>query len=715
MDMVECGAAVLAIILAYYGRIVPLPQLRQDCGVSRDGTNALDIIRAARNYGLIAQIFKKGLRALQDLPPPFIVFWNFNHFVVVEGFSEDSRRMSSRGYVWINDPATGRRRVSLKEFDKAYTGIALLMKPGSAFAQGGARPSVVSSLQKRLTGFSGALLYCLLVGLLLTIPGLVIPVLTQVFIDSVVLNETSNWERPLFLGILLSVFAEGVLAWLRLTHLKRLRIALGTKMSSRFLWHILRLPLKFYTQRYAGEIASRLSLNDKIADVLSGRLTTTIVDAIVIVLYALVMFQYDAILALIAIAFALTNFLALQAVSRRRIDDNIRFAQESGVLTGISTAGISTIETLKASGLESHFFSRLAGHQARTVSVQQEINIPNRLLGILPDLLNGLATTSVLIIGGLRAIDGHLSIGMLVAFQNLMLKFLQPVGGLVSLGSTLQELVGDLDRLDDVLANSTDECFGQSGASHNTPVPIKDLYEIQLKDVTFGYRPGGLPLIERFNLSLKKGQRVAIVGVSGSGKSTLAHLVAGLDKPWSGEVLINGYPQSHFSKGDLARLIAIVQQDISLFEGTVHDNLTLWDSTISQESLLRACHDAAIDEVIRSLPGGYYAELCDGGAGLSGGERQRLEIARALALDPVLLLLDEATSALDAETEQIVMENVCRRGCACLVIAHRLSTIRDCDEILVLEAGKIVQRGTHTELRQVQGLYSWLIASDEEA
>jgi len=712
MEAVECGAAALGIILGYYGRIVPLPELRRECGVSRDGSKASNMLKAAKNYGLQAKGFKKELKQLQDLRLPCIAFWNFNHFLVVEGFS------SSR--VYLNDPATGPRHLSPQEFDEGYTGVVLVMEPGEQFTKGGRKPSMILSLWKRLQGAAGALVYCLIVGFFLTIVGLAIPVFSQVFIDEILIEQRQHWLRPLLLAMVIAAILQGWLTLLRLRYLRRLKTKLAVGMSSRFLWHILRLPVGFYAQRFAGEISNRTSLNDEVANVLSGSLATTAIDAVMVIFYALIMFQYDWLLTLIVVSFAATNVLTLQWISRQRVDANQRLMQEYGKADGASIAALQSIETLKASGLESDFFSRWSGYYTKALNSQQELGVTNQTFSVLPTLLSALSSMLLLVVGGLRVMDGHLSIGMLIAFQGLMLSFEEPVNNLVNFGSTLQELEGNLIRLDDVLDNPTDPQLESRrwGAGEQTknsaPLPRLQGY-VELRNISFGYSPLEPPLIENFNLSIKPGQRVALVGGSGSGKSTVAKIISGLYESWAGEILFDGKPREQIPHELLTNSVAMVEQDILLFSGTVRENLTLWDATIADKNLMRACEDAAIDDVILSMSGGYDAELIEGAANLSGGQRQRLEIARAFVNNPTILVMDEATSALDVETEKNIDENLRRRGCTCIIVAHRLSTIRDCDEIIVLERGKVVQRGTHKELWQVDGAYSRLICTEGEA
>ncbi|MBE9180195.1 NHLP family bacteriocin export ABC transporter peptidase/permease/ATPase subunit [Oculatella sp. LEGE 06141] len=716
MEAVECGAAALGIVLSYYNRVVPLAELRQACGVSRDGVTAANVLKAARNYGMVAKGFKKSLESLLKLRFPFIVFWHFNHFLVVEGFTRDR--------VYLNDPALGPRTVSHQEFDQGYTGVVLVIEPGEDFKPGGQKPSLVLALGKRLRSSFGALLYCVLASFLLVMPSLVIPAFSQIFVDNVLVGGRTGWLPYLLFGMLLTVGLQGVLTLLQLQYLRRLKIKLSVSLSSQFVWHVLRLPVSFYAQRFAGEISNRVKLNDDVADVLSGRLTTTVISAFMVVFFAIAMLQYDVVLTVIVISFAIVNVLTLQWVSRHRVDANLRLVQEYGKASGIAIAGLQSMETLKASGLESDFFARWVGYYTKAINAQQELGLINRFLGLLPSLLSTLTAASLLIIGGWRVINGSLSIGMLVAFQLLMQSFQQPVNRLVQFGSTLQSLQGNLQRLDDVLGNEIDPQLkeGDKKEGHKEKekrgqwsfMPRLHGY-IDLNAITFGYSPLEAPLIENFNLSIKPGQRIAFVGGSGSGKSTLAKIVAGLYESWSGEIQFDGVSRTHIPRAVLANSIAVVEQDILLFSGTIRDNLTLWDATVPDHDLHQACQDASIHDVILSIPGGYDAQLLEGAVNLSGGQRQRLEIARALVNNPSILIMDEATSALDTETEKTIDQALRQRGCTCLIVAHRLSTIRDCDEIIVLDHGKVVQRGIHEELWSQPGLYAQLIRNAGDA
>ncbi len=708
MEAVECGAASLGIVLAYFGRHVPLTELRRACGVSRDGSQASNMLQAGRRYGLEAHAYSVDVGDLGDISCPYIVFWNFNHFLVVEGIGKKR--------VYLNDPASGPRTVSIQEFRESYTGIVIYFTPAEGFAKGGTKARVFPALWKRLKGSLAALLFCVLLGFLLVLPGLAIPVFSQIFVDNVLVQGMDDWLKPLVLGMILTALLRGALTLWQLKFLRALKIKLAVVLSSRFLWLVLRLPISFYAQRYAGEISSRVEINSEVAAVMSGRLATTVIDLFMIAFYALVMFYYDPVLASIGVASAAISLLALRWIARRREDANIRLSQEYGKAHGLATAGLQGIETLKASGLESAFFARWAGTYAKAINSQHELGLTNQALGVLPSFLSGLTTALVLLVGGARVMNGLFSIGMLVAFQSLMQSFQSPLTNLLGLGTTLQQLKGDLNRLDDVLLEKEDPAAREpeepDGGLQNR---VRLEGKVELRNLTFGYNPIAAPLIEKLDLSIEPGHRVAFVGPSGSGKSTIAKLVCGLYEPWEGEVLFDGKLRSAIPRAILTTSVSMVEQDIFFFEGSVRENLSLWCSSIPEEDLVRACVDACIHDDIISLPGGYDAKLDEGARNLSGGQRQRLEIARALVNNPSILVLDEATSALDAETERLIDLNLRRRGCSCVIIAHRLSTIRDCDEIVVLHQGKVAERGTHEQLLRRRGSYAALIAEEGEA
>jgi NHLM bacteriocin system ABC transporter peptidase/ATP-binding protein len=703
MEATECGCACLAMILAHFGRHVPLEALRHDTGVSRDGSKANNILKAARKYGLADNGYRLETEDLGQYPLPMILYWGFNHFVVFEGIKGQM--------AYLNDPASGPRRLPLAEFDTFFTGIVLTFTPGPDFQPGGEKPNILASLSRRLATSGRTLAFVLLAGALLAVTGILGPTFSIVFVDHVLGANMREWIPPLLWAMALTASAAGALRFIQGGALLRLQTGMAIAGSGKFFWHILRLPVDFFSQRYPGDISGRVQINDNVSKLLTGPLATAAVGILTMILYAWVMIWYDWRLTAIGLVMAAANLAALRLVSARRTDANRRLQQNQGKLMGVTMNGLQIIETLKATGSESDHFARWAGYQAKVVNADQELGYSSQMLSVVPSVLTQVNQMFLLCLGGLFVIKGNLTIGMLTSLQGLMSNFMSPVNQLVNLGGQFQTARADLERLDDVIRNPVDPSLTATDdeGDNLADFPPKIAGRFEMRAVTFGYSPLDPPLIEDFNLSLAPGARVALVGASGSGKSTIAKLGTGLYAPWSGEVLYDGRSIGDFPKRVLTNSVASVDQSIFLFAGTVQENLTMWDETVPDEDMLRAARDACIHDEVAARPGGYKSRVQENGANFSGGQRQRLEIARALAVNPTLLFLDEATSALDPLIEQQVSDAVRRRGCACLISAHRLSTIRDCDEIILLDRGRIVQRGAHEELAAVDGPYRNLI------
>lgn len=712
MEAIECGAASLAMILAYYGRFVSLEKLRVECGVSRDGSKASNMLRAARKYGLTAQGYKKeDPEEVRQFSLPQIVFWNFNHFVVLKGIKGN--------HVYLNDPAVGPRKISLEEFDQSFTGVILTFEPGPEFKRGGEKFRILPALVQRLKGVKTALLYVVLAGLFLVIPGLVIPTFSKIFVDNILVGQMYGWAKPLLVGMVVTAVLRGALTYSQQHYLLRFETRLALSWSARFFRHVCYLPVQFFFQRHAGDVSSRVTLNDTVARLLSGDLAANMVNGVMIVFYAFLLFQYDMLLSSIGVAVAVLNMLFLRYVSRKRVDLNQKLQQEQGKLIGASMGGLQMIETLKATGAENDFFSLWSGYQAKVLNAQQELGVTNNLLTSVPPFLSALNSAAILIGGGLRVMNGHLSMGELVAFQSLMASFIAPINEMVNLGAKIQEMTGGIKRLDDVFQHEPDSQFksDSSGRIEGTDSDSEAEFgklegHVDLRNISFGYSHLEPPLIKNFNLSLKPGTKVALVGGSGSGKSTIAKLVSGLYQPWEGEILFDAAPRRAYPRRVITNSVAIVDQEIFLFEGAVRENLTMWDKTVPDAQMIQAAKDACIHDDIGFRPNGYNSLVEEGGRNFSGGQRQRIEIARALVTNPRIVILDEATSALDTKTEKQFNDNMRRRGCTTIIIAHRLSTIRDADEIIVLDRGNVVQRGTHEEMiKDPESPYSKLIQS----
>jgi NHLM bacteriocin system ABC transporter peptidase/ATP-binding protein len=702
MEAVECGAAALAMVLAHHGVWVPLEQLRVACGVSRDGSKASNIIKAARNFGLVAKGFRKEPSTLRDVPMPCIIHWDFNHFVVLEGIDGDR--------VYINDPAIGRRRIDMAELDLSFTGVVLTMEPTEAFKKFGKKPQGLWLLLRELRGSKQAVGLLVVLSFALIVPSVVAAGFSKIFVDDILIQQTTSWLVPLLIGMAITAAFRAMLTAARQSLLLRLQTKLAVVMISRFLWHVMTLPVEFFTQRHAGDIASRISANEQIARLLSGGIAANALNLTSIFFFAAAMAIYDLPLAAIGVSMSLANVLVLRFIGERRQDLSRSLAIQQGKLVGATVSAVRTIETLKASGLEDEAFSRWAGIQARALNAEQQLGTSAIVLDMVPTLFSGLTVAAILGIGGLRVIEGSLTLGSLVAFQSLMASFSGPVTELVNYVGNFQTIRGALERLEDVYNYPPDKSGKAVVAADRFPPKLTG--RVELDNVQFGYSILEPPLLADLSITVQPGSRVALVGASGSGKSTLAKLICGLYRPWAGEIRIDGSTLPEIPSQIFANSVAYVDQDVFLFEGTARDNLTLWDSTVMEADLSQALKDAVIHDDIATRPGNYDCYVNEGGANFSGGQRQRIEIARALVSNPSVLVLDEATAALDPITEKAIDDNLRRRGCTCIIIAHRLSTIRDCDEIILLEQGKIAERGTHEQLISRQGAYAKLVAQE---
>ena len=702
MEAVECGAASLSMVLGHYGRHVPLEELRIACGVSRDGSRASNLLKAARSYGLTAKGMQMDLAALADVQGPAILFWEFNHYVVYDGMG---RRLGRRG-VYINDPAKGRRFVPMEEFDGSFTGVVLVLEPGHGFERGGRRPGVLGAMPARLRGTAGTMPAAVLSSLLLVAVGAAVPALSRQYIDLFLIGGQTSLLTVLFAAMGTCVLLTLVLTWLQQANLLHGRIVSSTLSSARFLRHLLRLPVTFFSQRSPADLVQRLQSNDQVAETLARDLAAAGVDAVVVVLYAVLLYTYDAQLTFLGIGVALLNIVAMRLVVRLRATRTAKLRADTARLTNTSYTGLQLIETMKATGGEDGYFRRWAGQHAATLEEQQRLGVPSAWLGVVAPTLATLNSALILWIGGMRAVEGGISVGLLVAFQSLVTRFTAPLTRLNGVAGRIQDFAADVARLKDVENFQADPIYARPGAGDSAR---RLQGHVELENITFGYSPLDKPLLTGFDLTVGPGRQVALVGGSGSGKSTVSRLISGLYSPWEGVIRIDGQRLEDIPRGALAASVSFVDQDVFLFEGSVRDNVALWDPSIPDEAVVEALRDAALYDVVTRRPGGIHSKVEQDGRNFSGGQRQRLEIARALVRRPSILVLDEVTSALDAETELIVMDNLRRRGCACVVIAHRLSTVRDSDEIVVLQHGTIVERGRHDELVAHGGAYAALV------
>lgn len=693
IEAVECGAASLAIVLAHHGRWVTLEDMRIACGVSRDGTKASNLLKAARHFGLIAKGFRKEAEGLADIPWPAILHWNFNHFVVLEGIRGDR--------VFINDPATGRRTITRRELAEAFTGVVLAFEPAETFECAGAPPLALPMMLERLKGSRQGLVFVLLASLALVIPGIAVPVFTRVFIDNVLIDRQHDWLLAFTVAMLAVLLLRGTATALQQAGLRRLEMKQVIVPASKLLWHLLRLPAEFYAQRHPGEMASRLNANERIADLLSGRLASTVFNLTSLLAYAVILWLISPLLASCILATQLLYGLVVYQGGKMQRRQSLKLSSDLGNLLAATLGPIRAIETLKVSNMEGQAYRQWAGHHSRVLRTRADLTLTQTLVNAIPASIQALTAVLVLVLGAMSVMLGDLSIGALVAFQGLAQSFNAPVLDLIGLAGQIQTIRADLVKIADI-SRARPVAMGDAAAE---PASSR----IELDRVSFGYSPLDPPLIDDFTLSLKPGARVALVGGSGSGKTTIGRMIAGLQSPWSGEIRIGGVDARMLTQARRSGVIGYVDQEIFLFEGSVRDNLTLWDASLPEMALVAALSDAAILDDVLMRAGQLDAPVAEGGLNFSGGQRQRLELARVLAANPSLVVLDEATAALDPVTEKQIDDNLRRRGCGCLIIAHRLSTIRDCEEIIVLDRGRIVERGDHDTLMALEGEYAALV------
>ena len=704
MEALECGAASLAMVMAYYDKWVPLEQLRIDCGVSRDGSNAKNVLVAARSYGFEAQGLKCEVSALKTgVPFPCIIHWNFNHFVVLDGFKGN--------YAYLNDPARGEVKVTMEEFDRAFTGICLQITPGEGFEPGGKPKSTLEFARKRLAGAGAAVAFVMLSTVIGYLFGVINPMFNRFFMDRLLTGENRDMLMPFLLLLAAMGVAQVVISWVQSVYSLKINGKMALIGSSSFVWKILRMPVEFFSQRMSGDILQRLGSNASIASTLVNTFAPLLLNTIMMIFYLVVMIRYSVMLTIVGIVAIILNLLVSRIVSAKRVNITRVQMRDSGKLSSATVSGIQMIETIKSSGAENGYFRKWSGYQASVNAQNVKYAKLNQYLGVIPGFLSTIANATVMVLGVWLAMNGHFSLGMISAFSGFLKMFMEPATTLISAGQMIQEMRTEMERIDDVMDYPVDCTFADDPISDDVDYS-KLKGQIDIKNITFGYSRLAPPLINDFSMSMKPGSRVAFVGTSGCGKSTLSKLISGLYQPWSGEILFDGKPIREIDRNVFTGSVAVVDQEIVLFEDTIANNIKMWDNSIEDFEMILAARDAQIYDDIMARDGGFYGKLIEGGNDLSGGQRQRIEIARVLAQDPSVIIMDEATSALDAKTEYELVKAVKDRGITCIVIAHRLSTIRDCDEIIVLDKGVVVERGTHDELYAKGGFYTELISSD---
>lgn len=703
MEALECGAACLTMIMAYYKKWVPLEQVRVDCGVSRDGSKASNMAKAAGAYGLQVKAHRYSVESVcTKVSYPAIIHWNFNHFVVLNGFK--------RGKAIINDPARGVVEISPEEFDKSFTGVCLEFDPGEQFVADGKKESVIEFAKKRLQGSKLSIVFVMMTTVLTAFVSLLTPVFSRIFTDNILTGQNTQWLSNFLAFLAVIILFLLVVGMINEIYIYKIKGKMAIVSNSSFIWHTLHLPMTFFSQRMAGDIASRQLLNDDIAETLVGRIAPMLINMMLLIFYLIIMLRYSVVLSLVGFAAIAVNLVLANIISQKRIHITRTQMRDQGKLDASTVSGIEMIETIKSAGAESGFFERWSGFQASLNKAKVEFALTNQFLGGIPALVQQLSGIIILALGVWMIIKGNFTVGMLLAFQSYMTQFLMPVNDLLETGQKLQEMRTSMERVDDVMKYKEDVVF--SSIKNTDEVFEKLDGSMEFRNVTFGYSRLEEPLLKDFNLTLKSGSKVALVGSSGCGKSTIAKLACGLYEPWSGEILFQGKPMKDIPKEIFNSSLSVVDQDITMFEDSISDNIKMWDKSIEDFEMIMAARDAQIHSDIMTRKGGYGHQVSEGGKNFSGGQRQRFEIARVLAQDPTIAILDEATSALDAKTEYEVVKAIQKRGITCIIVAHRLSTIRDCDEIIVLDHGRVMERGTHEELYQLNGYYTRLITTE---
>lgn len=702
LEALECGAACLAMVLAYYDKWIPLEQIRSDCGVSRDGSNAKNMLKAARYYGLEAKGYRYEVESLQEEGQfPCIIHWGFNHFVVLNGFKHNK--------AYLNDPARGEISVDMDTFDEQFTGIVLNFAPGPTYEPSGKQKSMLVFVKRRLKGSEPAIIFTIVTSIIVALMSVISPGFSKIFIDRLLTQRNPEWTEPFLIFLTVFALIKVLMSIIQVDYSKIINGKMSAVGSTSYMWKVLQLPIDFFSQRMAGDIQSRQYVNASIANTLINILAPIGIDAIMLVVYLIVMLRYNVALTIVGITALTINMLMSRYISAKRINLTRVTLRDQAKLSSTTVSGIEMIETIKSAGAENGFFAKWSGYQASVNSQEVKFSRQEKYLNLFPSFINTLANNTVLIFGIYLTINGEFTLGMINAFSGYLGSFMSPALSIISAGQSIQEMRTEMERVDDVMDYPCDNIFKKDEEGDDY---AKLSGNVEIKNLSFGYSKLADPFIVDFNMKLEPGKSVALVGGSGCGKSTMSKLISGLQKPWGGEILFDGKPTTQINKSVFVSSLAVVDQDIILFEDTIENNIKMWDDSIEDFEMILAARDAQIHDDIMERPGGYQYKIIEGGKDFSGGQRQRLEIARVLAQDPTIIILDEATSALDALTEYEVVKAIKNRGISCIVVAHRLSTIKNCDEIIVMDKGRIIDRGTHKELMQTSELYQKLVVNE---
>ena len=699
MENMECGAAALAMVLAYYGKWIPLSKLRELCGISRDGAKMSIIAKTARTMGLQAQGYRyEADEFFKNATFPCIVHWNFTHFVVICG------RKGNK--VYVNDPARGNMKISVQDFDDAFTGLCICFSPDENFEPSGRPRSIYSYLKANLKEAKMTVAFVAAASFIVSLSSLLLPAASRLFLDGIISRKNPEWLLPLIalLGILCVI--QLTVGWVQAVFQMKLFGVLGIKTSIRYMWHIFHMPARFFFQRQPGDLQQNEEASRTVSETFIMRIVPLLINALMMAFYAFAMFRYSPLMSAVGLSVVCINLFLCRYIANRRINIVRIMKRDMGKLISSSMTGISMVETIKAAGAENAFFGRWSGYQANVNEQNVRFEKISQILGSIPGILINLCSVLLLCCGIWLVIKEQFTIGSVMAFQALLTAFMNPAYQMVNSEQMLQEMRTDMERIEDIMAYPEyDLLAGEVSAEQFRRITG----QIEFRNVTFGYSALEEPLVKDLSFRIEAGTRTAIVGASGCGKSTVLSLASGLYEPWDGQVIIDGRPLEQIAKNELRGSMAVIDQNIMLFKDTVANNIKMWDNSIEDYEMILAAKDAHIHDDIMAKENGYHHVLLENGADFSGGQRQRLEIARALASDPSVIIMDEATSALDAITEYQVVSSIHDRGVTCLIVAHRLSTIRDCDWIIVLDQGKIAEQGTHDELMALNGLYSSLV------